>query len=104
MELAIGSAGRPPSDVDVAPMPETALECDDVLLGQAVSNLVSNALDASGRRSPVRVSTTLEAAEEPMVRLEVSDDGDGVAEANRDKLFCRSSPPARRARASAWRS
>ena len=85
--LATGSAGRPRTDVDVASVPAEPMECDEVLLGQAVSNLVSNALESSGRRSAVRVRAVVEEAPESMVRLEVTDDGDGVAEENREKLF-----------------
>jgi signal transduction histidine kinase len=85
--FVMGSAERPHTDVDVASVPAEPMECDEVLLGQAVSNLVSNALESSGRRSAVQVRAMVEEAPEPMVRLEVTDDGHGVAEENRDKLF-----------------
>lgn len=64
------------------------VDCDEILLGQAISNLVQNALVASGRRSPVRVRATMEPHEAPTtLRVEVTDDGDGVALDVRPRLF-----------------
>jgi signal transduction histidine kinase len=64
----------------------TTYPCDDVLLTQALSNLVSNALDAPGRSAPVLVRVTTNAGE-GAVRFEVTDDGTGVAEVDRDRIF-----------------
>lgn len=60
---------------------------DDVLVVQALSNLVSNALDAPGRSSPVLVHVTTNAGETPRVRFEVTDDGAGVDETDRERIF-----------------
>jgi signal transduction histidine kinase len=68
--------------------------CDERLVRQAVINLVTNALQAAGRRSPVRV--TLEpSAREPDDRtgaragvvVRVADDGSGVPDELRDRVF-----------------
>lgn len=61
--------------------------CDDGLLIQALSNLVSNALDAPGRTSPVLVRVRTNADAAGSVRFEVTDDGQGVAEVDRERIF-----------------
>ena len=82
------SAGVAPAQVELVDAPADELECDQVLLGQAISNLVQNALIASGRRSPVRVNAVLEPAARPEVlRIESADDGDGVPLEARARLF-----------------
>lgn len=82
------SAGVPASQVEMIGAPLDELECDEVLLGQAISNLVQNALVAPGRRSPVRVQASLEPSARPEVlRVEITDDGDGVAPEARPRLF-----------------
>jgi signal transduction histidine kinase len=62
---------------------------DDVLLRQAFSNLLRNALEAcAGAKTPPRVIVHSEA--DPVQRLwriAVDDNGPGVAEANRDRVF-----------------
>ncbi len=69
-------------------LPDEDVECDPVLLEQAISNLVQNALVAVGRRSPVRVRASVEPAEEPTtLRVEVIDDGEGVSAEARTRLF-----------------
>jgi signal transduction histidine kinase len=72
--------------VDVDAPEGATFPCDDVLLTQALSNLVSNALDAPGRSAPVRVRVTAP-ANPGGVRFEVIDDGEGVAEADRERIF-----------------
>jgi signal transduction histidine kinase len=68
--------------------PGAEVECDAILLGQAISNLVQNALVAQGRRSPVRVRATVEPEAEPATLcIEVADDGDGVPLEVRPRLF-----------------
>ncbi|HSO34534.1 MAG TPA: ATP-binding protein [Labilithrix sp.] len=87
--LATVSAERDGSDVTIhvdIPLHATFV-CDDVLLTQALSNLVSNALDAPGRSGPVLVRVSTSDAEAGGVRFEVTDDGEGVAEGDRDRIF-----------------
>ena len=80
--------GVAPTQVELASVPPEEIECDGVLLEQAIANLVQNALVASGRRSPVRVHASVErSSRPPLLRLEVSDDGDGVAPEMRPRLF-----------------
>lgn len=68
--------------------PADEVECDDVLLGQAISNLVQNALVADGRTSPVRVQASVDRSTRPaMLRIEVADDGNGVPADVRPRLF-----------------
>jgi signal transduction histidine kinase len=66
------------------------LVCDERLVRQAVINLVTNALQATGRRSAVRVRVEREsdrANDEESVLIRVADDGEGVAEELRDRIF-----------------
>ncbi len=82
------SAGAAPALVELECTQLDDVECDEVLLGQAISNLVQNALVATGRRSPVRVRAAVERSEQPAtLRIEVSDDGDGVAVEVVPRLF-----------------
>ncbi|MDB4933775.1 MAG: Flagellar sensor histidine kinase FleS [Labilithrix sp.] len=81
-------AGVAASQVELVAAPSDDVECDQILLGQAISNLVQNALIASGRRSPVRVEATLEPRARPeMLRIAIDDDGDGVPIDARPRLF-----------------
>ena len=66
---------------------DATFPCDDGLLTQALSNLVSNALDAPGRTSPVLVRVLMTDGDAGGVRFEVTDDGEGVAEVDRDRIF-----------------
>jgi signal transduction histidine kinase len=65
------------------------VEGDDVLLRQAFSNLVRNALEAcerAGRVPAVEVRGTMHAAE-GVVEVTVADNGPGLPEADRERLF-----------------
>jgi two-component system sensor histidine kinase HydH len=73
--------------VEVAEVPASNLECDEVLLGQALGNLIANAIEAPGRQHPVRVTVALENEPDAFVRIEITDDGQGVAEGDRSRLF-----------------
>lgn len=80
--------GVEPTQVELAGAPTEEVECDEVLLGQAISNLVQNALLAPGRRSPVCVRASVEPASAPStLRIEIVDDGAGVALEARPRLF-----------------
>jgi signal transduction histidine kinase len=82
------SAGVSSSHVELVAVPADELECDEVLLVQAISNLVQNALVAPGRRSPVRVLASVEPSGRPEVlRIEIADDGEGVPPGSRVRLF-----------------
>ena len=81
-------AGFPAAQVELVSAPADEVECDDVLLGQAISNLVQNALVADGRTSPVRVQASVDRSTRPaMLRIEVADDGNGVPADVRPRLF-----------------
>jgi signal transduction histidine kinase len=84
-----GTAGSREVVVEVEPglTPRT---CDERLVRQAVVNLVSNALQAPARRGPVRVRIGTVAGEdddEETVTIEVADDGLGVPEDQRQRVF-----------------
>jgi signal transduction histidine kinase len=82
------STGVAPAQVELVTASTEEVECDAILLGQAISNLVQNALVASGRRSPVRVRAAVDPSSQPAtLRVEVADDGDGVALEARPRLF-----------------
>jgi len=80
-------AGVPATQIELVRAPSDEVECDEILLGQAISNLVQNALVANGRTSPVRVQASVEATEPAMLRIEVADDGNGVPAEVRPRLF-----------------
>jgi two-component system sensor histidine kinase HydH len=64
------------------------LVCDERLVRQAVINLVTNALQAPGRRTAVRVRVERDhARDEESVLIRVADDGEGVAEELRERVF-----------------
>lgn len=81
------SAGVASTQVELVSAPSDDVECDEILLGQAISNLVQNALIATGRRSPVSVRATVDSSEPVMLRVEIADDGDGVPLHARPRLF-----------------
>jgi signal transduction histidine kinase len=63
-------------------LPEIAADPD--LLGRAIGNLVANALEAMPDGGSLRVST---AAADESVKIEVQDDGPGIPEEQRTRLF-----------------
>lgn len=85
VDAARSVVGSKPDDVVVETSGRTDLECDERLVRQAVLNLVQNALQASGRTGPVRVSIGTEA--DNTLALRVADDGDGVPEDMRERVF-----------------
>jgi signal transduction histidine kinase len=90
--VALSTARVEKSRSDVIVEFDTAVDatfaCDDALLTQALSNLVSNALDAPGRTAPVLMRvTTILGAPDGGVRFEVTDNGEGVAELDRERIF-----------------
>lgn len=87
LAIAQGTSGTS-AGVQLEVTEEVDVECDELLFVQAVSNLVQNAVLASGRRSPVRVRARVEDERSPaMLRIEVTDDGDGVRPEARARLF-----------------
>lgn len=62
----------------------TRIECDERLVRQAIVNLVTNALQAGGRKGPVQ--TTIE-EDATHLAVRVEDDGDGVPEDLRERIF-----------------
>lgn len=77
-------------DVDVALAPTLAdVDCDAVLVGQVVRNLVTNAIDAMAARPHgtrhLRVAT--EALSDHGVRISVSDRGHGVTPAVAERMY-----------------
>jgi signal transduction histidine kinase len=81
-------AGAAPDQVELVSVPLDDVECDAVLLEQAISNLVQNALIAHGRRSPVRVTVSVEPGAGPeTLRIEIVDDGEGVPPDAQHRLF-----------------
>jgi two-component system sensor histidine kinase HydH len=84
---ACNVAGEKSADVEMSDGRTIGkLVCDERLIHQAVVNLVTNALQAEGRRSPVRVDIVHDAARETVV-VQVADDGGGVAPELGDRIF-----------------
>jgi len=67
------------------------MECDEARISQVVENLLDNALKFSPRGSTVRVgiATASENGDREGVRLRVSDEGPGVADADKCAIFDR---------------
>ncbi len=85
---AARSAARPQAEVRlVVPEPLPLAQVDEQKLHQALVNLVSNAIQATGRSGPVVVRASTEQGARPMLRLEIVDDGDGVAPDLRERIF-----------------
>lgn len=81
---AVSVAGANEGDVVVESHSPADLECDERLVRQAVLNLVTNALQASGRSGPVQVSI---AKRDRSFLVRVADDGDGVPDDLRERVF-----------------
>jgi signal transduction histidine kinase len=75
---------EPEEIVIVPPAKSVVVACDPELLRQALLNLVQNALQARGRRRAVELRAR---EEQESVVIEVIDDGDGIAEQDRDRVF-----------------
>lgn len=60
---------------------------DARMVHQAITNLVSNAIQAPKRHGPVVVRIALEGSAREMLRIEVIDDGVGVPEDLRERIF-----------------
>ncbi|MBF4602138.1 HAMP domain-containing protein [Frigoribacterium sp. VKM Ac-1396] len=75
-------AGRGPLGVDATAVGPARVDGDEGLLGQVVHNLVANA----ARHADSRVAVAL-AERDGRVELIVDDDGAGVAEADRERVF-----------------
>lgn len=69
-------------EVSCAPLP--SIRCDERLVRQAIVNLVTNALQAPGRKGAVRVDVALRDA---ALVVSVSDDGAGVPAEDAERIF-----------------
>ncbi|OJY20307.1 MAG: hypothetical protein BGO98_43935 [Myxococcales bacterium 68-20] len=67
-----------------SPAQMAPFECDERLIRQAVINLVTNALQADARKSPVAV--TVDATDEA-IAISVTDDGNGVSREVEERMF-----------------
>lgn len=100
-ELVRIATGAPSDAVEVhAPTDLAPLECDEQLLRQAVINLTTNALQSPGRHRPVKIFVE---ETDGAVAIRVVDDGEAIAEAQRQRVFTPSTRRARRAPASGSR-
>ncbi|MDP1827923.1 MAG: ATP-binding protein [Archangium sp.] len=82
---AARSTAEPVSEVRLqVPQPLPLARLDEQKVHQALVNLVSNAVQATGRRGPVQVRVTVQ---DSMLRFDVIDDGDGVPMELRERVF-----------------
>lgn len=86
VDAACNVVGSDMSEVVVEQNEVARVTCDDRLVRQALVNLVTNALQSAGRRGPVRVSVA-ENRTEGRIAVQVSDDGDGVPDDLRERIF-----------------
>lgn len=87
VEAACSVVGAERTDVIVEVEGEVErMTCDDRLVRQAIVNLVTNALQANGRRGPVLVGVSEDRSRRAML-VKVTDDGNGVSEELREKIF-----------------
>lgn len=82
--VRMARARRPNGTIDVVSGGDVRVECDRGRIEQVVLNLVNNALDAVGDDGHVEVHV---AKLGERVVLEVSDDGPGIPQDVKDKLF-----------------
>ena len=83
--LALHRASAGPVQIETALAPGLpAIPADPDLLARALGNLVANALEAMPKGGALRVRT---AAKDGAVRIEVEDDGPGITEEQRTRLF-----------------
>lgn len=71
----------------MVPEPLPLARVDEHKVHQALVNLISNAVQATGRRGPVLVRVTVERSGTAMLRVDVIDDGDGVPPELRERVF-----------------
>lgn len=71
----------------VIPSALPAARLDEQKVHQALVNLVTNAVQSPGRKGPVQVRVEVLPSPTPTLRVDVVDDGDGVPEASRARLF-----------------
>jgi PAS domain S-box-containing protein len=69
-------------DLRIAPLPQ--VQCDPILIDQAIGNLISNAVKYSPHDTPIEVEA---AARGPSVHITVRDYGVGIAEDEVPRLF-----------------
>jgi signal transduction histidine kinase len=70
--------------------PDAILEMDKSLIQRAISNVLSNAVDASGKGSEIRMEVDplyKDGAEHDWIRIQVIDQGEGISPENLQKLF-----------------
>ena len=71
----------------LVPEPLPLARVDEHKVHQALVNLISNAVQATGRQGPVQVRVTVERDGNPVLRVDVIDDGDGVPPELRERVF-----------------
>lgn len=76
VDAARASLGVADEEVAIDLPSGATLHCDDRLIRQAIVNLVTNAIQANGRRSPVQVAVRFD---DGAALIVVTDDGEGVA-------------------------
>jgi PAS domain S-box-containing protein len=77
-------AAHPATSIEVGPLP--VLDMNPLRIRQLLTNLVGNAVDHGGRPD-VHVRISSEVAADGSVVVSVSDDGPGIPEAYREKVF-----------------
>lgn len=83
-DAARASLGVADDAIVIVAQGPSALRCDDGLVRQAMVNLLTNALQAPGRRGPVKVDIH---AQPSAVEIRVADDGDGIPPEHRADVF-----------------
>ncbi len=83
-DAARASLGVPDEEVAITTTGAVAVRCDDGLVRQALVNLLTNALQAPGRRTPVVVTIRQDG---PTAELTVADDGEGIPPSLREDVF-----------------
>ena len=64
------------------------ISADIVLLQQAVTNILDNAIDAIARKGEIQISVKIKSADAPdIVSIMIRDTGEGIEEKNFEKLF-----------------
>ncbi len=64
---------------------DSFLDCDR--MRQVTRNLLENALFATSDSGTIRVGLTFQLRPKPIIRIEVSDEGEGIAEEDREAIF-----------------